>query len=121
MLILFWTDRFLVRFFMTRMQDVEIHRGETGVLLRFKWHNKMSILAPKIQVAGSIVRLCIPAINNAQYHPFSGSHENTKSEICRSRLVVVVTVQFASAFIPAFYDPYDVRYACIYMHNAGDW
>jgi hypothetical protein len=55
------------------------------------WFNNRSKIAP-VELAGSIVRICLPKFSTSEWHPFS-----------------------------AFYDPYDVRYACVYIHNAGDW
>ena len=55
------------------------------------WYNNRSMIAP-VELAGSIVRICIPKFSASQYHPFT-----------------------------AFYDPYDVRYACVYVSNVGDW
>ena len=45
-----------------------------------------------VEVAGSIVRVCMPGLSKLQWHPFS-----------------------------AMYDPYDARFACVYIAKVGDW
>jgi len=77
---------------MTHLQtDMELKAGKSGTLIRFMWIRNGGI-APKVELAGSIVRVCLPTFSDYEYHPFS-----------------------------AFYDSYDARYACVYIHKAGDW
>lgn len=90
---IYTVDRMIERCTMTNLQtDMELKAGESGTLIRFMWYQGSGSMAPKVELAGSIVRVCLPKFSNWQYHPFS-----------------------------AFYDSHDARYACVYIHRAGDW
>ena len=95
MLCLFAADRLLERFYGTiRALEVELLAcGSCGTMIRFAYHNENNMLASRgVEVAGSIVRVCMPGLSKLQWHPFS-----------------------------AMYDPYDARFACVYIAKAGDW
>jgi hypothetical protein len=94
-LILFALDRACERYYGTfRALDMELMPcGTSGTMLRFAYQTDTNALANKgVEVAGSIVRICMPMISKHQYHPFS-----------------------------AMYDPYDARFACVYIAKVGDW
>lgn len=92
LLAIFMLDRVLERCYMTTtVRDMDIKAGKSGTLIRFRWF-KPNRKVPNVELAGSIVRVCLPSFSNWEYHPFS-----------------------------VFYDPHDPHYACVYIHKAGDW
>ena len=93
MLVLMLADRLLERCLMTtHVEGMELLPcGECGTMIRFPYRRKHGV-APDVEVAGSIVRISVPTLSVSQYHPFS-----------------------------AMYDPYDPRFACVYIAKAGDW
>ena len=74
MLCFFAADRMLERFYGTiRALEVELLPcGASGTMIRFAYHSDNNMLASRgMEVAGSIVRICMPGLSKMQWHPFS--------------------------------------------------